>query len=374
MKTSYILVISVLCVCLLSSCAQTSTNEPTWQEQYDLGVRYLSEGSYEEAIIAFTAAIEIDPRQPLAYVGRGDAYLGSGETEENLAAAQADYEKAMELDETLESAYLGLANVYVQQGEADKALEILRQGLERTENSQLIADKLAELEKISEGDIEPEETVSYNAYGGTEFTQRNGYRDADSLTGEEFTLLKRAMELTMANDMDGLYELGKQCVESSDSDSRNIGIVSIKTILNGYKTHFFIGFPNLKRETLMIEAQFRPENGIGYDADIDETFNGSWSSRWATCNCVNWQWNGAITIVDIVSERKSCEVTGTMKDSLRDGIFISDYTYSSRTSLFQNGLQIEYDGEPQEPDNVFWGTISGLHGPLEQYALDELYW
>ena len=63
-----------------------------------------------------------------------------------------------------------------------------------------------------------------------------------------------------------------------------------------------------------------------------------------------------------------------MKDSLRDGIFISDYTYSSRTSLFQNGLQIEYDGEPQEPDNVFWGTISGLHGPLEQYALDELYW
>ena len=65
-----------------------------------------------------------------------------------------DYEKAMELDETLESAYLGLANVYVQQGEADKALEILRQGLERTENSQLIADKLAELEKISESDTE----------------------------------------------------------------------------------------------------------------------------------------------------------------------------------------------------------------------------
>lgn len=30
----------------------------TWQEQYDLGLRYLSEGNYEEAIIAFTAAIE----------------------------------------------------------------------------------------------------------------------------------------------------------------------------------------------------------------------------------------------------------------------------------------------------------------------------
>ena len=57
----------------------------SWQEQYDLGVRYLSEGNYEEAIIAFTAAIEIDPNRAEAYVGRGDAYIGSGETEENLS-------------------------------------------------------------------------------------------------------------------------------------------------------------------------------------------------------------------------------------------------------------------------------------------------
>ena len=43
----------------------------TWQEQYDLGVRYLAEGNYEEAIIAFTAAIEIDPNRVEAYMGRG---------------------------------------------------------------------------------------------------------------------------------------------------------------------------------------------------------------------------------------------------------------------------------------------------------------
>lgn len=53
---------------------QSEPQKPTWQEQYDLGVRYLSEGNYEEAIIAFTAAIEIDPKQAPAYVGRGDAY------------------------------------------------------------------------------------------------------------------------------------------------------------------------------------------------------------------------------------------------------------------------------------------------------------
>lgn len=63
----------VLSMLLLSACAK---NTPIWQEQYELGVRYLSEGNYEEAIIAFTAIIEIDPKQAPAYVSLADAYLG----------------------------------------------------------------------------------------------------------------------------------------------------------------------------------------------------------------------------------------------------------------------------------------------------------
>ena len=107
----------------LISCARST--EAQWQEQYDLGVRYLSEGNYEEAIIAFTAAIEIDPKRAEAYVGRGDAYIGSGETEDNLAAAQADYEAAIALDETIPEAWLGLADVYIRQEEYKKAMEVL---------------------------------------------------------------------------------------------------------------------------------------------------------------------------------------------------------------------------------------------------------
>ena len=56
----------------LCACGQSA--EAAWQEQYDLGVRYLSEGNYEEAIIAFTAAIDIDPKQPDAYLGLADVY------------------------------------------------------------------------------------------------------------------------------------------------------------------------------------------------------------------------------------------------------------------------------------------------------------
>ena len=56
----------------------------TWQEQYDLGMRYLDEGNYQEAVIAFEAAIRIDPKRPEAYLGAAEAYLGLGNTAEAI--------------------------------------------------------------------------------------------------------------------------------------------------------------------------------------------------------------------------------------------------------------------------------------------------
>lgn len=131
----------------LISCSQNQ--EAKWREQYDLGVRYLSEGNYEEAIIAFTAAIEIDAKRPDGFIGRGDAYALSGDTKENLSAAQEDYEEAIALDETLPGGWLGLSDVYIRRGDYDKAMEVLREALEKTGNDQSVADKLAEMESGS---------------------------------------------------------------------------------------------------------------------------------------------------------------------------------------------------------------------------------
>lgn len=41
--------------------------------------KYLSDGNYEEAIIAFTAAIEIDPKRAEAYAGLSDLYRAVGD-------------------------------------------------------------------------------------------------------------------------------------------------------------------------------------------------------------------------------------------------------------------------------------------------------
>lgn len=61
--------------------SEDAMRELSFEEQYDLGMRLLSEGSYEEAIIAFTAALEIDPRSVDIYTALADTYEAMGDTE-----------------------------------------------------------------------------------------------------------------------------------------------------------------------------------------------------------------------------------------------------------------------------------------------------
>lgn len=154
-------VVSILLTVNLTACSE-SNHSATWQEQYDLGIRCLSEGNYKEAIIAFTAAIEIDLKQAPAYIGRGQAYALSGQTEENLALAQEDFEKAILLDASNVDGYLGLADIYVQRGDYERAVEMLEDALGKTNNNQAIADKLDELTQLQGPEITDDGIVAFD--------------------------------------------------------------------------------------------------------------------------------------------------------------------------------------------------------------------
>ena len=69
-----------------------------WQEQYDLGMRYLNDGNYEEAIIAFTAAIEIDPKRPEAYLGAAEAYIAADDIDAAIAILEKGYKATGDQD------------------------------------------------------------------------------------------------------------------------------------------------------------------------------------------------------------------------------------------------------------------------------------
>lgn len=104
MKRTVNLLLALVLLLTLCGCGKKDGGA-AWQEQYDLGVRYLSDGNYEEAIIAFTAAIKIDSKRPEAYLGLADAYIGAGDLDaarkalEDGLAATGDTEIQARLDE-----------------------------------------------------------------------------------------------------------------------------------------------------------------------------------------------------------------------------------------------------------------------------------
>ena len=98
-------VIALILILALTACGSE------WQEHYDLGMKYLTDGNYEEAIIEFEVAIEID--------------------------------------ESKADAYIGLAEVYIEQGDLQKAIEILEEGYEKTKDESISA----KLEEIKSGAV-----------------------------------------------------------------------------------------------------------------------------------------------------------------------------------------------------------------------------
>ena len=150
--------VSLLLALVLCACGAGSQ----WQEQYDLGTRYLDEGNYEEAVIAFTAAIEIDPKRPEAYVGAATAYTALGERQ--LAIEMLDKAEAL----------------------------------------------LGENDTITAARDELGLSTPLNAYGAIEFTYRPDYVAYEDLSAEEQSWLSAAVSALEAQDKDALLALCEQ--------------------------------------------------------------------------------------------------------------------------------------------------------------------
>ncbi len=163
-KKSWLLIAAAVALVLVVVLALTQCKgeAPDWKEQYDLGLRYLNEGNYEEAILAFSAAIEIDPYVSDIYLGRGDAYTMGAENlesqgnyekaEEYRQKAEADYNKALELDPENENA-------------AEKLDELLGNTSEEEEESQISVRGTLVFDKV---ELIQDSAVDTQAYPGAE--------------------------------------------------------------------------------------------------------------------------------------------------------------------------------------------------------------
>lgn len=155
-----IIAIVVIAVTAAAFFLTGSSAKNSYQTQYELGEQYLEEADYEQAVVAFTAAIEIEPEETDAYLGRAEAYIGLND-DESLEAALTDCRTVIDLDGTKTQAYISASEVYIIREEYEEAQSVLEEGLARNPEDEDLADALEEAEDLIE---EAELTGRYQAY------------------------------------------------------------------------------------------------------------------------------------------------------------------------------------------------------------------
>lgn len=99
--------------------------------QIDLGQKYLEEAKYEEAIVVFNQAIEIEPMSSEAYLGLAEAHIGLGDWEGAMEVLQKGYE--MTGEEALQERKQELENEYAERrvSELEAAMDEKKEEFQR---------------------------------------------------------------------------------------------------------------------------------------------------------------------------------------------------------------------------------------------------
>lgn len=194
-----IILLLTLAACSKAPEADPADGAPGWQTQYDLGVRYLSEGNYEEAILAFEAAIEIDPKQ--------------------------------------ETIYLKYAEAYTQQGDDASALRVLTRGFRETQSELLVREENKLKRKILQGNSAVAELpAAVDSTGNTNY-------DADTERLYRSVILENPdgtpMQFAMIADASEYWEVWLHRYTVSD-DAEIQDERQVRLFTDGGRTDFYI--------------------------------------------------------------------------------------------------------------------------------------
>lgn len=333
---------------LAQSAEPAGTQEAAdWQTQYDLGMRLLGEGNYEEAILAFSAAIEIEPKRAAGYTALADAYVAA---------------------DRLEEACLLLAGVPKDIDDMD-----------------VIMHKQQELDLLSQtGESAVEEGPELNAYGTTVFEQREGYQAYEDMTPERQNMIDAVAQECLAGDIPD----PEQYMQDMGGADDYVGEV-IYTSHEGYRIRierstytepYSTNSPEwpfeeeITNTTQTLIVELRQENGPGCafywtknegcrgwgssGSPDDMTFFINKGYLEYRCKglgtCKDWQWEGNAKIVGTMVEEIYADAasgssgytvedfwmeSGNMVGGLREGEFVG-----TRTRYYQHGVCAYEDG------------------------------
>ena len=125
----------LIALALLGGCSVTAN---PYDEQIKLGYKLLAQGQYEEAILAFDKAIEIDLKQDRAYIGKAETYVTRLDKNAVVDANESllvGYEQSQ--SDRIIDTYISLSDKLVAVDKVDWAIKLLRLGYEITNNEKL---------------------------------------------------------------------------------------------------------------------------------------------------------------------------------------------------------------------------------------------
>lgn len=256
-------------------------SQSTWQDQYDLGMRYLTESNYEEAILAFTAAIEIDPKQADAYIQLEKAYHGIGD---EAAAARI---RAQGYEITGDERLAPLTTSPTDQSTTTAAFPTLAEGVE---------------------------LFSFVFDASIPFESRPSYCPFEQLELEEQDEVKYLIELVQKQDGESLRTLldEKQppyefCTQIQDYRLKImvLDLESYQSYLDQYyEARAQLEMPEERVEVTSLERlvsiEIRQQNGNGISYGWGENWtianedavSGIDFNVWQTGSCQDWQYQG----------------------------------------------------------------------------------
>lgn len=326
MKRFFCIFLASFLLLSLCACQKAATVEPVdealdWQTQYDFGVRYLSEGNYEEAILAFEAAIEIDPKQ--------------------------------------ETIYLKYAEAYTQQGDDASALRVLARGFRETQSELLVREEnkikrriLQENPDVAELPAAVDNTGNTNYDADNERLYRIVILDEPDGTPVQFAMIADASEY---------WEVWlHRYTVSDDAVIQDEKLVQLFT--DGGRTDFY----------------------IYYDARLDcfcaanaATYRGTPTGAWGCDVAIymlestvreyrSWHWNS------IIDEAGTYEQD--VEDMQKAGLpYFSDYYDDNYSVILNPGLLGEcYWFYKNDSFNVFPSNIRVQDGWMVEWTSDEL--
>lgn len=307
---SWILCLVIFCLAGCSGAAEQYSQE--WQNQYDLGMRYLSEENYEEAIVALKAAIQIEPKAAAGYVALAEAYMESDKLEE--------------------------------------AIRVLKEAPEDVDNQKAIQEFLGEIEK------DGSDQKTQNTYAPSNSSY---YREFSSLSENMQELINQMAEALMDENMESIFQMGRESLpktaEISTSDSGNADW-TLCTYWNEYKLYIDVSDHKINdtdSRRWIFHVELRPREGTGYAGyvTLDTGADGNrhyYIERYAKGACLNWLWEGNAELQGYSQElsdtgelirENMLQSNGTMHEGFRDGEFI---TYEKQ-GLFASETTDEYE-------------------------------